>query len=212
VRLDPRSEISVDKSGRVTGTTYLDAQKREVFQKAKAVVRSANGLEAPRLLLLSKSTQFPDGLANSNGAVGKYLMSGNVVDASGLFDCTASLSITGEHLAYRTNYLDLDPPIRFAWRAGFAHENRLERQRAQHVGFSCRGGRSRWVIRWERVRSWQLQCRVTMMSTPTVHPLAGRHHYGREPREFGCECVATALAAAGSFRARCLHVSTESFG
>jgi gluconate 2-dehydrogenase alpha chain len=25
------------------------------------------------------------------------------------FDCTASVSISGEHLAYRTNYLDLDP-------------------------------------------------------------------------------------------------------
>ncbi len=67
----------------MTGTAYFDAQKQEVFQKAKAVVLSANGLEA---LLLSKSAQYPDGLANSNGVVGKYLMSGNVVDASGLFE------------------------------------------------------------------------------------------------------------------------------
>ena len=79
-------EISVDNHGRVTGAIYFDARKQEVFQKAKAVVLSANGLESPRLLLLSKSARFPDGLANSNGVVGKYLMSGNVVDASALFE------------------------------------------------------------------------------------------------------------------------------
>jgi gluconate 2-dehydrogenase alpha chain len=28
------------------------------------------------------------------------------------FDCTANLGISGEHLAYRTNYLDLDPTYR----------------------------------------------------------------------------------------------------
>ena len=36
-------EISVDASGKVTGVVYFDANKREVFQKAKAVMLSANG-------------------------------------------------------------------------------------------------------------------------------------------------------------------------
>ena len=67
-------EISVDNSGRVTGVIYFDAQKREVRQRAKAVVLSANGSESARLLLLSKSARFPDGLANSSGMVGKYFM------------------------------------------------------------------------------------------------------------------------------------------
>ena len=79
-------EISVDKSGRVTGVVYFDSRKREIFQKAKAVVLCANGSESPRLLLLSKSTRFPDGLANSSGMVGKYLMLGGTVSASGIFD------------------------------------------------------------------------------------------------------------------------------
>src|SRR6185503_4442728 len=56
------------------------------FQKAKAVVLSANGSETPRLLLLSKSARFPDGLANSSGVVGKYLMLGGGAGASGLFE------------------------------------------------------------------------------------------------------------------------------
>jgi choline dehydrogenase-like flavoprotein len=79
-------EISVDGKGRVTGVVYFDAQKREVFQKAKAVVLSANGSETPRLLLLSKSTLFPNGLANSSGLVGKYLMLGANATANGLFE------------------------------------------------------------------------------------------------------------------------------
>jgi len=79
-------EISVDNRGRVTGATYVDADKREVFQKAKAVVLSANGSESARLLLLSKSARFPDGLANSSGVVGKYLMVGGGAGANALFE------------------------------------------------------------------------------------------------------------------------------
>ena len=75
-------EISVDNSGRVTGVVYFDAQKREVRQRAKAVVLSANASESARLLLLSKSARFPDGLANSSGVVGKYLMFGNGASAT----------------------------------------------------------------------------------------------------------------------------------
>jgi choline dehydrogenase-like flavoprotein len=53
---------------------YFDAQKREHLQKARAVVLSANGAETARLLLNSTSNRFPQGLANSSGLVGKYLM------------------------------------------------------------------------------------------------------------------------------------------
>jgi len=67
-------EISVDNNGRVTGVIYFDGQKREIQQRAKAVVLSANGTESARLLLLSKSPKFPNGLANSSGLVGHYLM------------------------------------------------------------------------------------------------------------------------------------------
>jgi choline dehydrogenase-like flavoprotein len=79
-------EISVDNSGRVTGVIYFDAQKREIRQKAKAVVLSANAGESARLLLMSKSARFPDGLANSNGVVGRYVMYGNTVSVGALFE------------------------------------------------------------------------------------------------------------------------------
>lgn len=79
-------EISIGKSGRVTGAVYFDAQRRESFQRAKAVVLCANGAETPRLLLLSRSNRFPQGLANSSGLVGKYLMFASRSSALGTFE------------------------------------------------------------------------------------------------------------------------------
>jgi choline dehydrogenase-like flavoprotein len=79
-------EISTDKRGRVAGVVYFDAKQRESFQKAKAVVVCCNGAETPRLLLLSKSSRFPHGLANSSGLVGKFLMFTTNASARGIFE------------------------------------------------------------------------------------------------------------------------------
>jgi choline dehydrogenase-like flavoprotein len=75
--------LEMDSNGRVTGAVYFDEQRNTHLQKAKAVVVCANGAETPRLLLLSANKQFPNGLANSSGIVGKYLMlnSGGVTTA-----------------------------------------------------------------------------------------------------------------------------------
>ena len=78
-RCEVRSEsyvfrVETDNRGRVTGVHYFDADKREHFQKARAVVLSANGAETPRLLLNSGGNRFPNGLANSSGMVGQHLM------------------------------------------------------------------------------------------------------------------------------------------
>jgi choline dehydrogenase-like flavoprotein len=77
-------KIQTDDRGRVTGAIYFDKNRNEVFQKARAVVLCANGAESPRLLLMSKSNRFPQGLANSSGLVGKYLMfdTGSIAHAS----------------------------------------------------------------------------------------------------------------------------------
>lgn len=78
-RCELRSEsyvrkIETNDAGRATGVIYFDRDKREHLQRAKAVVLCANGAESPRLLLMSKSNRFPDGLANSSGMVGKNFM------------------------------------------------------------------------------------------------------------------------------------------
>jgi choline dehydrogenase-like flavoprotein len=66
--------IETNPQGRATGVAYFDGNKRERFQRARAVIVCANGAETPRLLLNSANDRFPDGLANSSGVVGKYLM------------------------------------------------------------------------------------------------------------------------------------------
>jgi choline dehydrogenase-like flavoprotein len=79
-------KIESDDRGRVTGVVYFDQSNREIVQKAKAVVLCANGAETPRLLLMSKSNRFPDGLANSSGVVGKHFMCNGGVNSSGMFE------------------------------------------------------------------------------------------------------------------------------
>ena len=67
-------EILVDKDGKATGVSYIDkATRSEKRINARAIVLAASACESARLLLNSKSSFFPAGLANSSGAVGKYL-------------------------------------------------------------------------------------------------------------------------------------------
>ncbi len=78
--------IETDDRGRVTGVVYFDRDRREVRQRARAVFLCANGAETPRLLFMSKSSRFPDGLANSSGMVGKHLMFNGNTAGGGEFE------------------------------------------------------------------------------------------------------------------------------
>jgi choline dehydrogenase-like flavoprotein len=78
--------IETNDAGRVTEVAYIDAQGNQQAQKARAVVVAANGGETPRLLLMSESSRFPDGLANGSGLVGKYLMANAHSRTEAFFD------------------------------------------------------------------------------------------------------------------------------
>jgi choline dehydrogenase-like flavoprotein len=68
-------ELLIGADGKATGVSYVDkTSKTEKRVSAKAVVLAASACESARLLLNSKSPLFPDGLANSSGTVGRYLM------------------------------------------------------------------------------------------------------------------------------------------
>lgn len=69
------AEVLLGKNGRASGVRFIDKRSgtsREV--KARVVVLAASACETVRILLNSRSAQFPQGLANSSGKVGKYLM------------------------------------------------------------------------------------------------------------------------------------------
>lgn len=79
-------KIETNDKGRVTQVQYLDANGQQQAQKAKAVVLAANGAETPRLLFLSSSPLFPNGLANSSGIVGQYLMGNGHSSTNAVFE------------------------------------------------------------------------------------------------------------------------------
>ncbi len=80
------SDVIVDASGRAKGVHYIDRVTREHREAyAKVVVVAAGALESTRILLNSKSTAHPQGIGNSNGVLGHYLMDHFTVEgANGL--------------------------------------------------------------------------------------------------------------------------------
>ena len=68
-------EVVVGPDGLARGVSYVDKKTRgEVTVTARIVVLAASCCETARILLNSKSSQFPNGLGNSTGLVGRYLM------------------------------------------------------------------------------------------------------------------------------------------
>jgi choline dehydrogenase-like flavoprotein len=92
--------LEVNGSGLVTGAAYIDRDGQEHFQKADVTILGANGIGTPRLLLLSATSAFPDGLANSSGLVGKRLMMHPFGTVVGLFeeDLGSTHGVWGQHL------------------------------------------------------------------------------------------------------------------
>ena len=58
----------------MTGVEYYDEKKERQVQEASVVVLAAWAAQNPRLLLNSATDKHPNGLANTNGLVGKYMM------------------------------------------------------------------------------------------------------------------------------------------
>lgn len=68
-------EVVVGADGLARGVSYIDKQTgRDETVYAKVVVLAASCCETARILLNSRSNMFPNGLANSSGLVGRYLM------------------------------------------------------------------------------------------------------------------------------------------
>jgi gluconate 2-dehydrogenase alpha chain len=68
--------IEADKNGRVSGVNYVKGGI-EYFQPADVVLLSSYVYENVRLLLLSKSAAYPNGLSNNHGQVGRHYFSHN---------------------------------------------------------------------------------------------------------------------------------------
>ena len=90
-KLEVRSNSQVihiehDASGKASAVVYADADGNLQRQKARVVAVAGNSLESPRLLLNSASSQFPDGLGNSSGQVGRNYMRHMTGSVYGVFE------------------------------------------------------------------------------------------------------------------------------
>jgi len=66
--------IEHNEAGKVSGVVYRDKDGKEQRQRARIVAVAGNSIETPRLMLMSASEKFKDGLANSSGQVGRNYM------------------------------------------------------------------------------------------------------------------------------------------
>jgi choline dehydrogenase-like flavoprotein len=80
----PAVRIETGRDDRVAGVLYRDSAGRMQRAAAKAVIVACGAVETPRLLLLSKSLDSPDGLANESGLVGRNFMETLAWKSSGL--------------------------------------------------------------------------------------------------------------------------------
>ena len=160
-------ELITDDGGQVTAVSYVEKSTRtEKKIRCRAAVVAASACESARLLLNSKSTRFPNGLANNSGMVGRNLTDTTGYDLSGFVPALANLprhncdGIDGMHVYIpwwllddkkkdfpRGYHIEVGggfemPQIGFAHgREGYgsALKSQLREQYGAWVGFSGRG-------------------------------------------------------------------------
>jgi choline dehydrogenase-like flavoprotein len=163
-------KIETDARGRATGVKYFDGARKDVFQRAKAVVVCANGAETPRLLLNSSSSLFPQGLANSSGVVGKYLMFNGAGLALGQFpnEINGYKGIVATRLVW--DLYELDPKLGLYGGGGFDF-----RFANTPIGFAFGGlppGTPRWGPVFKREMAKQFNRTLMAYGHTTSLPVA----------------------------------------
>lgn len=94
-------EIPIDRQGRAIGVRYIDKTTgARHFARSRAVVLAASACESARILLNSKSTAFPNGLANSSGQIGRNLTDSVVTTVGGEIPALRGLAPFNDDGAY----------------------------------------------------------------------------------------------------------------
>jgi choline dehydrogenase-like flavoprotein len=80
------SHVVMSEQGKAQGVYYVDRMTHSHREaRAKVVVLAASALESTRILLNSRSSRFPNGLGNSSGQLGHYLMDHFTLEGAGGF-------------------------------------------------------------------------------------------------------------------------------
>ncbi|MCP5128886.1 MAG: GMC family oxidoreductase [Pseudomonadales bacterium] len=165
-------KIDTNDQGRVTQVLYYDVDGQQQAQKAKAVVLAANGAETPRLLFLSASSMFPDGLANSSGVVGKYLMGNGHSLISAAFEHPLNEFKSVQVTRICHDFYENDPSRGFYGGGGLDARPYLD---ATPIFYSMRGlppGKPRWGQEFKANLAHYYTHKMSVLGSTTSVPLA----------------------------------------
>jgi choline dehydrogenase-like flavoprotein len=117
--------VDIAPDGLATGILIRRPDRSETWLAARQLVIAANAIEGPKLLLMSRSERFPNGVSNSSDAVGRYLM---------------------DHPVQLTRALSPVPvwPRRGPQEVSAIHEMRDGRHRREHGAFLMNVGNQGW--------------------------------------------------------------------
>lgn len=167
--------IETNDKGRVTEVAYLDSQGRQQAQKAKAVILSANGAETPRLLLLSESSRFPNGLANSSGVVGKYLMGNghSVTQAAFEHPLNEYKSVQVTRIVH--DFYETDPSRGFYGGGGMDARPFLDSTPILHAMTGLPPEKPRWGAEFKQMLRHYFTHKMSVLASTTSVPLASNN-------------------------------------
>ena len=108
----PVQRLEHDRAGdAVTRAVYATPDGATHTQTARQFVVACGGVETPRLLLLSRSETYPDGLANSSGAVGRYFFDHLFAGAGGRLDRQTDQNHVGFNTSECHQFYDDAEPV-----------------------------------------------------------------------------------------------------
>lgn len=163
------TRVVMGKDGLAAGVEFMH-DGHTYMQKARLVILSAFAVETPRLLLNSATAQFPDGLANSSGWVGKAIMPHSSYDVYAKFEQEIRLYKGTPVLATTQDFYETDP------KRGFARGYTLHAHGARPVEFVSGISKSEQGPIWgrrlkETMLDYNLYGRATMVGEvlPSEH-------------------------------------------
>lgn len=177
------TQVLMNPDGRTSGVSFVHNGKTCV-QKARLVILSAFAVETPRLLLNSATAQFPDGLANSSGWVGRAIMPHSSYDVMAKFDKEIRIYKGTPVLATTQEFYASNPQER-----GFARGYSLHAHGARPLE-TVKGiiGDERGLVWGKQLREAMLDYnyygRITMVGEVLPHP-DNRITLAEEKDEYG---------------------------
>lgn len=119
----PATRVLTSKNGRrATGVEYYDRNGNRREQHADIVILANNCIQGARILLNSATSTHPNGVANSSGTVGQYLLSHFAAGLEGMFDIDMQnhMGTTGSALIGQDGYAK--PEGSYTWFVARAHK------------------------------------------------------------------------------------------